>query len=60
MQFFGVQTKVGLIKEQPMKRSLAIVVLTAMFLHGRSPQGDVIRINSFVRVVPNTSNPLQS
>ena len=31
----------------------------AMFPHGRGPQGDVIRINNFIRVVRNTSKPLQ-
>jgi len=31
----------------------------AMFPHGRGPQGDVIRINNFVRVVRNASKPLQ-
>ncbi|MEI8386252.1 MAG: DUF1566 domain-containing protein [Verrucomicrobiota bacterium] len=29
----------------------------AMFPHGRGPQGDVIRINNFVRLVRNTSTP---
>ena len=31
----------------------------AMFPHGRGPQGDVIRINNFVRLVRNTSDPSQ-
>jgi hypothetical protein len=30
----------------------------SMFPHGRGPQGDVIRINNFVRVVRNTTAPL--
>ena len=30
----------------------------AMFPHGRGPQGDVIRIKNFVRVVRNASAPI--
>jgi hypothetical protein len=32
----------------------------AMFPHGRGPQGDVIRINNFVRVARNTSVPMKT
>ena len=31
----------------------------SMFPHGRGPQGDVIRINNFVRIVRNAENSLQ-